>query len=416
MMTTPARLFICTLLSWSLLGLPAFPSIAAIETARLQPTPAQVGAEYGYALAAEHPVWVVGAPGAAADAGEVHVLDCSQLACETTQTLTGALDTGFGRSLALKGDWLAVGQPDAQRVRLYRRQSSAWQLHSTLQPAVALPSGAFGKALAFDGNSLAIGAPNEQGGAGAVYLFTETAEVWSQQVRLGAPSTLRHLGHSIAMNGGTLAIGAPFSALSPAYAEGRVWVLTGAEGTWTEVATLSSPLPVSAELFGYALALQGDRLVVGRPGASQGTANQGLVDVFERDPGGLWSHSASIGAPAPMVNQRLGWSVALEGDAVLLGTPFALANQAFQCGQSNRFIKQGGAWLATDDAEHDRLPGSLAGFAVAMSAQRWMSGAPTFAETAGSGAGVAYWFDTVQGLFGHGFGLADISCLPEGNL
>jgi hypothetical protein len=195
-----------------------------------------------------------------------------------------------------------------------------------------------------------------------------------------------------------------------------VWVLTGAEGTWTEVASLSSPLPVSAELFGYALALQGDRLVVGRPGASQGTANQGLVDVFERDPGGLWSHSASIGAPAPMVNQRLGWSVALEGDAVLLGTPFALANQAFQCGQSNRFIKQGGAWLATDDAEHDRLPGSLAGFAVAMSAQRWMSGAPTFAETAGSGAGVAYWFDTVQGLFGHGFGLADISCLPEANL
>ncbi|MEZ5454591.1 MAG: hypothetical protein R3F04_00485 [Lysobacteraceae bacterium] len=391
------------------LGILSLSAEAAIETQRLQPVPLATEAEFGFAITNQHPIWVVSAPGA----DQVHVFDCAGARCVSGQVLTGAGATGFGRALALDGDWLAIGQPIAQRVSLYQHQSGTWVLHSTIEPAVPALDGRFGASLSMDGTQLAVGAPGEQNGAGAVYVYAEGSGQWTQQVRFGASASLQRLGHAVVIDGTTLAVGAPFSAVAPGYAEGRVWVLAGAGSSWTEEALLTSPVPVSAELFGYALDLQTGRLVVGRPGAGQNAVNEGAVDVFSRSPEGSWSHDATLTALNGAANERLGWSVALEGQQILAGAPFALANQTFLCGSSTLFVFSANQWANADFSEHDRLPGSLTGFSVAVSAQRWMTGAPTFAESAGAGSGVGYWFNTVGGLFGHGFGLADVSCMPE---
>lgn len=390
-------------------------SDAAIETKRLQPVPLTPGSEFGYAVAGQHPVWLLSAPGASGGQGQIHVFDCTDAVCQQSQTITGSGSTGFGRALALSNEWLAVGQPEVQRVSLYQRLAGTWVLHSTVQPTIPIVNGKFGSAVALDGTRLAVGAPGEGNGAGAVYIVDQIADQWVQQVRLDAPTVLRRLGHAMALDGDTLAVGAPYSAVPPGYAEGRVWVVRNVGGIWSEEALLASPVPASAELFGFAVDMQADRLVIGRPGASQSAVYDGAVDVFTRGNDSSWTLETTLSALSGSANERFGWSVGLDDEQIVVGSPFALANQTFLCGGSTLYVHAVGQWSTTADAVHDRLPGGLAGFSVALSSQRWMTGAPTFAESAGTGSGVGYWFDRVNGLFGHGFGLADISCLPEAN-
>ena len=84
----------------------------------------------------------------------------------------------------------------------------------------------FGSSVAVDGNTLVVGAPSEDSnatgingnqannsasGSGAVYVFTRSNGVWTQQAYLKASNTgvQDHFGTSVALSGETLAVGAP---------------------------------------------------------------------------------------------------------------------------------------------------------------------------------------------------------------
>src|SRR5262245_6223338 len=83
----------------------------------------------------------------------------------------------------------------------------------------------FGYLIAFSGDTLVVGAPNEDSNAagvngdqtnnssadsGAVYVFTRTGGVWTQQAYLKAsiPNSGDQFGVSVAIDGDTLAVGA----------------------------------------------------------------------------------------------------------------------------------------------------------------------------------------------------------------
>jgi hypothetical protein len=68
----------------------------------------------------------------------------------------------------------------------------------------------FGTSVALDGDTLAVGAPNSE----AVYVFTRTGGDWSQQayVKASNTGTSDEFGTSVALAGDTLAVGAPLEA------------------------------------------------------------------------------------------------------------------------------------------------------------------------------------------------------------
>jgi hypothetical protein len=142
----------------------------------------------------------------------------------------------FGSDIAVGDDVIAVSdffwsrsasEPRTGAVYIFERRGEAWTQTQILTAADGKANDQFGRRIAMEGNLLLVGAPNAtRGGSegsaqptGAVYAFERTNGLWSQQTKF-APSTKRfgpytQFGSRIAISGDRAAITAttlPFAA------------------------------------------------------------------------------------------------------------------------------------------------------------------------------------------------------------
>jgi hypothetical protein len=133
--------------------------------------------------------------------------------------------------------------------------------------------------------------------------------------------------------------------------------------------------------FGASVALQGDTLVVGAPGESSGASGvngdqtdssvpaAGAVYVFTRS-GTTWSQQAYIKPQNGGTEKQFGYSVALDGDTLVVGAPDdgnQGATSAPQVGAAYVFTRAGGAWSQQAYLKSPRPPPNLCGYSVAVS-------------------------------------------------
>ncbi|WP_179959377.1 cadherin-like beta sandwich domain-containing protein [Marinobacter changyiensis] len=281
----------------------------------------------------------------------------------------------FGVSIAVDGDTLLVGANGEQgdinstaatpnnnagaagAAYIFTRSAGVWSQQAYLKASNADSGDAFGVSVALDGNALAVGANGERGdanstatnpndnaqGAGAAYVFTRSAGVWSQQVYLKASNagTEDRFGVSVALDGDTVVVGADredgdinSTAASPndnGRNAGAVYVFTRSAGDWSQQAYLKASTGTPDQfghLFGGRVALENDTVVVGA-GAENGDANStsanpnnfatnsGAAYVFTRT-GGVWSDLAYLKASNAGSNDGF-LVVALDGDTVAVG-------------------------------------------------------------------------------------------------
>ena len=298
---------------------------------------------------------------------------------------TGGGD-GFGSSVALStdGNTLAVGAygeasnstgigneaaPYAGAVYVYTRANGAW----SLQPAYvkASNSGAedyfgYSVALSADGNTLAVGAHGEDSSstginstpdesasnAGAVYVYTRSGNIWTQQAYVKASNTGADdsFGRSVALSadGHTLAVGADTEASSStgidstpnelAPRAGAVYVYTRnrSSGLWFQQAYVKASNTGAGDIFGTSIALSadGNTLAVGADAeASKSTGidstpnelalSAGAVYVYTRS-GVTWTPQAYVKASNTGASDTFGRSIALsaDGNTLAVGAPF----------------------------------------------------------------------------------------------
>jgi hypothetical protein len=378
-------------------------SAASAQTQLLAPT--DVAAELAYSMALDGSLLAAGAPGAAVSSGQVYTYACNGQNCAPAVALVPMdLDAGdlFGASVSLSGTTLAVGAPGQAggSVYVFVNDGPGWSLQQKIVAMPALPGENFGTALAVEGDRLAVGAPGADGNAGAVYVFERNGLVWSQADRLQATdaSSGDALGSSVALSADTILAGAPqwASAVAGAYSQGAAYVFEFVSPGWMQQARLLPTVSGNGDTFGHAVSLSGNRAAIGAPLAELRT---GSVYVFERS-GLIWTPQTQLAAPLALPADRFGWSVALDGDQVLVGAPFALEG----CGGSSLFVRSaGGIWnVSTDPALSRTLPGGLVGWSVAAKGQSWMAGVPGYSG-APSHVGAAFWRDGADGLFNGGF-------------
>jgi trimeric autotransporter adhesin len=216
----------------------------------------------------------------------------------------------------------------------------------------------FGYAIAIDGDTVVVGtrledsnatgangnqADNSANRAGAVYVFTLTDGVWSQQAYLKASNTGANdeFGYAVAIDGDTIVVGAYKEASNAtgvngnqadnsANSAGAAYVFTRTAGVWSQQAYLKASNAQAGDLFGYAVDIEGDTIVVGAPlEDSQATAvngnqndnsasNAGAAYVFTRT-GGVWSQQAYLKATNAEAGDFFGEQVAISGDTVVVG-------------------------------------------------------------------------------------------------
>lgn len=219
-----------------------------------------------------------------------------------------------------------------------------------------------GLALSGDGNTMAIGAHMEDSNAtgvggnqadnsaadsGAVYIFTRTGAVWTQQAYVKASNTGANdffgLALSLSSDGNTLAVGAYGEASNAtgiggnqannsAGTAGAVYVFTRSGSTWTQEAYVKASNTGSFDTFGFHLGLSsdGNTLAVGAYGESSNATgiggnqannsanSSGAVYVFTRS-GAVWSQEAYIKASNTEGSDIFGLTIALSADGNTLG-------------------------------------------------------------------------------------------------
>ena len=109
-----------------------------------------------------------------------------------------------------------------------------------------------------------------------------------------------YVGYEVAADGDRVVVGAPNkSDVFPQ--SGAAYVFERTPSGWVQTAKLTEEADAApASGFGRSVALDGDRIVVGAPGADLGPAlaNVGVVYVFDRGPSG-WVRVARLVSPSP---------------------------------------------------------------------------------------------------------------------
>ncbi|WP_150912016.1 integrin [Marinobacter halotolerans] len=276
-------------------------------------------------------------------------------------------------------------------------------------------------ALAANGNTLAVGTVGEASNAtgiggdadnnsasdsGAVYVFTRSGSVWSQQAFIKASNTGAgdNFGFSVALaaDGNTLAVGAPEEDSNAtgidgdadnnsASDSGAVYVFTRSGTVWSQRAYLKASNTEAGDFFGSRLALAADAntLAVGagdedsNAGGVNGVEDNnsaqssGAVYVFVRS-GTDWSQQVYLKASNAGASDFFGASLALAAD----GTTLAVGgsgeasnatgiggnqtdNSSANSGAVYVFVRSGSVWAqqayikASNAEANDRFGGSL---------------------------------------------------------
>jgi hypothetical protein len=290
----------------------------------------------------------------------------------------------FGMTVALSGDGntLAIGSPaksiSAGEVHVFARGGTVWKQRAVLTPANGDLADYFGSALALseDGGTLAVGSngedssgtgttasgsDNDEGGSGAVYVFSRASngQSWSQTAFIkGSQSDAGDLfGVAVALDarGKTLAVGAEREAGTGAV---DIYDLSSSTGTWSHASYVRATVCDADDLFGASVALSADglRLAVGATGedgaatgvngnASDNAAPEsGAAYVFTRA-GAQWTQDAYIKASDVDSSDYFGGALALDerGETLAVSARFEDGSAAGVSGTSDEALPGAGA-------------------------------------------------------------------------
>ena len=307
----------------------------------------------------------------------------------------------FGYSIASDGNRVLVGAPESNvfsertgAAFLFERDSDAWIKTAEIGNADLAQPAWFGASCAITGHFIVLGAPLETAPlsyAGAAYGFQMDSGEWIQTARWvdPEPASYGYFGYDVAMSEEFIVIGAPGHGDN-----GGVFVYGINEGTWAYRWTIESPDAGYDSSFGYAIALEGDRLIVSAPLRDVGGIyNVGSIYVFEYD-GMVFNLVHTIVPSDGTAYTELGRSVGLSGDRLVTGSPnFYGAGASIGIAFVFDFI--GGDWIETSHLlPHDGARYDSFGAAVAIDGSDVVCGAPQKdSGQYGPDCGVVYCYD-----------------------
>jgi hypothetical protein len=208
----------------------------------------------------------------------------------------------------------------------------------------------FGISVGVSGDVVVIGAMGFASGTGrSAHVFVRPAGGWKEALTESAKLTASDgtdadgFGQSVAVSGDTIVVGAPGAN----DARGAAYVFVKPVGGWrdlTESAKLTASGAAPLDVFGNLVAVDGEIIVV----APDANIGQRTVYVFVRPVGG-WSgtptETARLTVSGAPRNDSFGGSLAVSGDTVVVGASDSLTGTT--PGSAYVFVKPAGGWTGT---------------------------------------------------------------------
>ena len=262
--------------------------------------------------------------------------------------LTGSDSTagdGIGNSVAVSGDTAVAGSyledssgTDAGAAYVFERNQGGTNNWGQVKKLVASDAAAGDhfsyRSVAVSGDVIVVGAHNENGADGAAYVFHRNqggANNWGQVKKLTTTAGGR-FGRNVALSGDRLIAGANGAGVG-----GAAYIFERNQGgtdNWGLVRQLVASDVQSADFGGFAVGIDGDIAVMGafgEDGSNPWDSLVGAAYVFERNQGGTnnWGQVKKLIGSDAVPADNVGYSTAVSGDSVLVGTRYGEAAYVF---------------------------------------------------------------------------------------
>jgi len=217
----------------------------------------------------------------------------------------------FGHSAVIQGDEALVGtnSDDIGRVYTMKRTNGLWAIDGQFSASDGALTDRFGFRVDIDGDrAIASALRADVNGivdAGAVYVLDRSNGVWSESAKLVAsnPSLIGdQMGWSAALQGDLVLAGATIAASPKDDSTGAVYVFSRSNGVWSEEEILVANDTKASDGVGSAIAIQGDTLAMGAAQRSGSVQYQGAVYTFKVGGFPAVSDGGSCAADAECLN------------------------------------------------------------------------------------------------------------------
>ncbi|MGO8746980.1 MAG: beta strand repeat-containing protein [Thermoguttaceae bacterium] len=315
----------------------------------------------------------------------------------------GAANSGFGDSVAVSGNTMVVGAPDATvggntdqgAAYVFTESASGWTQVAKLTESKGAAGDDFGNSVSISGNTVVVGAWHATVGSnadqGAAYVFTEPGSGWAnmtQTAKLTASggAANNQFGSSVSISGNTVVVGAWYASVGANAYQGAAYVFTEPGSGWanmTQTAKLTASDGAAQDQFGLSASISGNTVVVGAWNAKVGgNSQQGAAYVFT-EPGSGWvnmTQTAKLTASDGAAENYFGFSVSISGKTVVAGAEGATVGGNSQQGAAYVFTEPGSDWAnMTQTAKLTGSDGSLGTFfgnSVSISGNMVVVGSP----------------------------------------
>ncbi len=263
----------------------------------------------------------------------------------------------------------------------------------------------FGQFVTMSGDIIAVGVPaDDNSGAadtGAVHLFDARTGQLFRTLLNPSPGLEDGFGHSVAISGNIIVVGVP-RAHEPGYADSGEVRIYDATDESVHV-RIPNETVAAWDVFGFSVAVSGDIVAVGAPYADYGGAdNPGAVYVYRRNTStGQYDHLSTLVRPTGAQGSALfGWSVAMSGDYIVVGAPY-VNEGATDSGAAYVYKRNVQGQYIAHQTLYNPSPaaGDLFGYSMAMSSDRLVVGAPLADIGAIVDAGEAQVYELADGQY-----------------
>ena len=311
----------------------------AVVSTLENPTPAN-NEQFGTAVSLSGNQALVGVqgdtPGAVTGVGSAYLFDATTGArTRTFANPTPALLDNFGRAVSVSGNLALISAPNddtggtnAGAAYLFNTATGAL-VQTFLNPVPGPTSGDnFGQDVAVFGNRALISTTQDDTAnmnAGAAYLFDTTTGSLLHTFLNPTPELNNvfgnndNFGFSVALSSTRIAIAAPNENIN-GFHNGAVYLYDLATFNLLKTLVIPTPNRDTEEFLGNDVALSDTYVLAGAPFRNLGSAQA------QKDLGAAFLYDAITGAflqeiddMAPLINDRFGWSVALDGTSAAIG-------------------------------------------------------------------------------------------------
>ena len=359
------------------------------QSAKLTASDGAIFHVFGFSVSIQDDIAVIGAPSddfVGDNTGSAYVFERDQGGAGTwgeVTKLTAPDPDGydfFGCSIAISDTTALIGAygdfGSTGAAHLFRRDQGGpdvWGHVAELTADSGYYGAEFGRSVAIDGSTAVVGKPT---GSGRTYVFQQDhggPNAWGQETYISCQPvfTADHdsFGRSVSISGDTAVVGTP-SDDSIVGTSGSVYVIQrdqGEPGAWEKIAKIAAEDSGHGG-FSSAVAIDGDRIIVGAPADDLNGTESGSAYIFERDFGGTgaWGQVIKIVPGDGGEYDRFG-SVSVSGDTVVIGAHSDNVNGDYS-GSAYVFQRDHGgpgAWgevikiIPADGEEGDRFGSSV---------------------------------------------------------